>query len=79
MASAPAHFICISIYNNCIEKYFILGISYLTQPEEQKLREHLEEKHKSHNNTISSSPGNEETFQPIPIPDEYVSTIEDTW
>jgi hypothetical protein len=51
----------------------------LTQPEEQKLRERLEEKHKSCNSTISSSPGNEESFHPIPIPDEYVSTIEDTW
>ncbi|XP_021925751.1 poly(A)-specific ribonuclease PARN-like isoform X2 [Zootermopsis nevadensis] len=59
-------------------KVFKEGISYLTQPEEQKLREHLEEKHKSCNNTISSSPGNEDSFQPIPIPDEYVSTIEDS-
>jgi hypothetical protein len=51
----------------------------LTQPEEQKLREHLEEKHKSGNSAVSSSPGNEESFKPIPIPDEYVSTIEDAW
>lgn len=58
-------------------KLFKEGISYLTQPEEQKLRDHLEEKHKSCSNTNSSSPGTEENSYSIPIPDEYVSTVED--
>jgi hypothetical protein len=51
----------------------------LTQPEEQKIREYLEEKHKSQNSTNNSSPGKEEDSQPIPIPQEYVSTVEDAW
>jgi len=60
---------------------FHSGISYLTQPEEQKLRENLEEKHKSKsgNSTDTSSPGNEENSHSIPIPDEYRPTIEDIW
>ncbi|GFG30197.1 hypothetical protein Cfor_10176 [Coptotermes formosanus] len=60
-------------------KLFKEGISYITQPEEQKLRENLEEKHKSKscNSTENSSPGNEENSQSIPIPDEYRPTIED--
>jgi hypothetical protein len=60
-------------------RVFRLGISYLTQPEEQKQRDHLEEKHRSCNNTNSSSPGTEENSHSIPIPDEYVSTVEDAW
>jgi poly(A)-specific ribonuclease len=59
-------------------KVFKEGISYLTQPEEQKLRKHLEEKHKSCNSRVSSSPNNKKSSQPISIPDEYESTIEDT-
>ncbi|XP_069690990.1 poly(A)-specific ribonuclease PARN-like isoform X2 [Periplaneta americana] len=57
-------------------KLFKEGIPYLTQPEEQKLRDYLEEKQKNRSN-VNSSPGNDENSQIIPIPDEHVSTIED--
>jgi hypothetical protein len=63
----------------CLLCVFYPGISYLTKPEEQKLRDHLEEKHKSCNNTNISSLGTEENSHSIPIPDEYVSTVEDAW
>ncbi|KAJ9589498.1 hypothetical protein L9F63_017315, partial [Diploptera punctata] len=55
-------------------KLFKEGIPYLTQPEEQKMRENLEEKHKSEANSENNL---EEPPPPIPIPDQHVSFIED--
>ncbi|PSN44566.1 Poly(A)-specific ribonuclease PARN [Blattella germanica] len=53
-------------------KLFREGIPYLTQSEEQKLRENLEEKHKSRSTTNKSPPTNDEETPLIPIPEEHV-------
>ena len=54
------------------------GIPYLTQPEEQKMRGNLEEKHKYENSTSTSTPSNGEGVT-IPVPEQHVAFIEDVW
>ncbi|KAK7862589.1 hypothetical protein R5R35_004199 [Gryllus longicercus] len=56
-------------------KLFKEGIPYLTEAEEKKLREQLEEKQKARANSSSSK--NEDSSASIPIPEEHTELIED--